>query len=135
MKKILVSIIAIGWLGFVFSCEKTEEKVSEVMKKELFDLHDKLMPETMKVEDMKAKLDSMKTGADSANIEAIKNQLDQANAGMMDWMHNFDISKLDSMANDQKIEYLKKQIDILKKVNEDTEASFKAYEDFTKNRS
>ena len=85
----------------------------------------------MQVADMKAKLDSMSTDADSANIAQIKSLLDKSSQGMMDWMHNFDLASLDSMSMEEKLVYLKEQIAILKKVDEETDSSFNEYEKFT----
>ncbi len=131
MKKLFSLAILLSISSLTISCEETKEKVSDVMKQELFELHDKLMPRTMQVADMKAKLDSMSTDADSANIAQIKSLLDKSSQGMMDWMHNFDLASLDSMSMEEKLVYLKEQIAILKKVDEETDSSFNEYEKFT----
>ncbi len=131
MKKLLSLAILLSISSLTISCDETKEKVSDVMKQELFELHDKLMPRTMQVADMKAKLDSMSTDADSANIAQIKSLLDKSSQGMMDWMHNFDLASLDSMSMEEKLVYLKEQIAILKKVDEETDSSFSEYEKFT----
>ncbi|MFM1913705.1 MAG: hypothetical protein RIR51_1548 [Bacteroidota bacterium] len=131
MKKLLSLAILLSISSLTISCDETKEKVSDVMKQELFELHDKIMPRTMQVADMKAKLDSMSTDADSANIAQIKSLLDKSSQGMMDWMHNFDLASLDSMSMEEKLVYLKEQIAILKKVNEETDSSFNEYEKFT----
>jgi DNA uptake protein ComE-like DNA-binding protein len=131
MKKLLSLAILLSISSLTISCDETKEKVSDVMKQELFELHDKIMPRTMQVADMKAKLDSMSTDADSANIAQIKSLLDKSSQGMMDWMHNFDLASLDSMSMEEKLVYLKEQIAILKKVDEETDSSFNEYEKFT----
>lgn len=134
MKKIigLFSLIIIVIMNS--SCQETKDKISEAMKQELFDLHDTIMPKSMKIEGMKAKLDSMSTDADSANIANIKALLDRSNSGMMEWMHQFDLQSLDSMELEEKIIYLKDQISLLKEVNQLTDSSFQLYEDFQANK-
>jgi len=86
--------LALCLIVFLFSACKTEPD-SKVVKKEVLNLHDKLMVDGGKVMSNKMRLDSvlksgkMKSPQDSINIADLITNLNQADERMMDWMHGF----------------------------------------------
>ncbi|NTE04626.1 hypothetical protein G6M26_30225 [Agrobacterium tumefaciens] len=79
---------------FLFNACKTEPD-SKAVKKEVLNLHDKLMIDGGKVMSNKMRLDSvlkygkMKSPEDTADLKALITRLNQADENMMDWMHAF----------------------------------------------
>jgi len=79
---------------FLFNACKTEPD-AKAIKKEVLNLHDKLMIDGGKVMSNKMRLDSvlksgkMKSPQDSLNIADLITNLNQADERMMDWMHGF----------------------------------------------
>lgn len=79
---------------FLFNACKTEPD-SKAVKKEVLNLHDKLMIDGGKVMSNKMRLDSvlksgkMKSPEDTADLKALITRLNQADENMMDWMHGF----------------------------------------------
>lgn len=79
---------------FLFSACKTEPD-SKAVKKEVLNIHDKLMMDGEKVVKNRMKLDSVvksgkvKSIEDSLKIADLVSRLNQADEKMMDWMHFF----------------------------------------------
>ncbi|MGO4875277.1 hypothetical protein ACEN2P_01640 [Pedobacter psychrotolerans] len=79
---------------FLFNACKTEPD-AKAIKKEVLNLHDKLMIDGGKVMSNKMRLDSilksgkMKSSQDSLNMADLITNLNQADERMMDWMHGF----------------------------------------------
>ena len=95
MKKIMKKIILInGLMVLLFSACKTEPN-SEAVKKEVLNIHDKLMIDGEKVVKNRMKIDSVlkndkiKSAGDSLKLVDLVNQLNKADEDMMDWMHLF----------------------------------------------
>ncbi|PWS33531.1 hypothetical protein DF947_02605 [Pedobacter paludis] len=79
---------------FLFSACKTEPD-AQAVKKEVLNIHDKLMMDGEKVVKNKMKLDSVlksdkiKLTDDSLKVADLIARLNKADEGMMDWMHFF----------------------------------------------
>ncbi|MBC6110396.1 hypothetical protein H7U22_08170 [Pedobacter sp. CCM 8938] len=92
MKKIIT--LAFCSIVFLFSACKTEPD-SKAVKKEVLNIHDKLMMDGEKVVKNKMKLDSVlksdqiKSTEDSLKVADLINRLNKADEDMMDWMHFF----------------------------------------------
>lgn len=92
MKKFI--IIQLGLTLLFFAACKTEPDANAV-KKEVLNIHDKLMMDGEKVVKNRIKLDSIlksgkiKSAEDSLKISNLNNQLNKADERMMDWMHFF----------------------------------------------
>ena len=92
MKKFI--IIQLGLALLFFAACKTEPDANAV-KKEVLNIHDKLMMDGEKVVKNRIKLDSIlksgkiKSAVDSLKMSTLINQLNKADERMMDWMHFF----------------------------------------------
>lgn len=94
MKK-KITIVASA-LILIFSACKTEPKANDI-KKEVLNIHDKLMIDGEKVIKNKMKLDTLllsdrvknATDSSSQKISAVIEKLNKADENMMDWMHFF----------------------------------------------
>ncbi|MFW0715545.1 hypothetical protein [Pedobacter sp. N23S346] len=92
MKKTIT--LGLCLIVFLFNACKTEPN-SKAVKKEVLNLHDKLMIDGGKVMSNKMKLDSVlksnkiKSPEEAAKITALISSLNKADEGMMDWMHLF----------------------------------------------
>jgi len=92
MKKFI--IIQLGLTLLFFAACKTEPDANAV-KKEVLNIHDKLMMDGEKVVKNRIKLDSIlksgkiKSAEDSLKMANLINQLNKADERMMDWMHFF----------------------------------------------
>lgn len=92
MKKFI--IIQLGLTLLFFAACKTELDANAV-KKEVLNIHDKLMMDGEKVVKNRIKLDSIlksgkiKSAEDSLKMANLINQLNKADERMMDWMHFF----------------------------------------------
>jgi hypothetical protein len=92
MKKFI--IIQLGLTLLFFAACKTEPDAN-VVKKEVLNIHDKLMMDGEKVVKNRIKLDSIlksgkiKSAEDSLKMANLINQLNKADERMMDWMHFF----------------------------------------------
>lgn len=79
---------------FLFSACKTEPD-AQAVKKEVLNIHDKLMMDGEKVVKNKMKLDSVlksdkiKSTDDSLKVADLSARLNKADESMMDWMHFF----------------------------------------------
>lgn len=85
--------ITIIFSVIILAC-KTEPD-SEAIKKEVLNIHDKLMIDGEKVIRNRMKLDTIliaertKSSPDTAKISILVNKLNKADENMMDWMHSF----------------------------------------------
>jgi len=91
MKKIIIGFCL---MVFLFSACKTEPD-AQAVKKEVLNIHDKLMMDGEKVVKNKMKLDSVlksdkiKSTDDSLKVADLSARLNKADESMMDWMHFF----------------------------------------------
>ena len=107
-------------------CEQAEEKLSQELNEQVMSLHDKLMPQTEQIVQLKGTLDSFSHGKDSTHVNRLIQSLDQADQSMMDWMHQFSVDSLEKLDVKAKVIYLGKQLNQLKQVESITDSSLSA---------
>jgi hypothetical protein len=115
MKKLTILGIL---LGLSFACQNAnpiEEEAaspeavasSEGIKKEVMDLHDKVMPEMTTMSKLQGKLQESSIGsADSINYMKAAQDLKFAKQAMMEWMRNFSGTYNDNMTEEEKVTFL-----------------------------
>jgi len=115
--------LALCLIVFLFSACKTEPD-SNAIKKEVLNLHDKLMVDGGKVMSNKMKLDSVlksnkiKSPQDSLNIADLITNLNQADERMMDWMHGFK-DDFNGKNEQEDLDYYKSEMVKVRKVEDD----------------
>jgi hypothetical protein len=110
----------------ILACSQAEEKISEELQEKVLALHDNLMPKTEEVVSLQAQLDSFSTGKDSVHVNKLKKALAKSDQAMMDWMHQFSMDSLGKMEVKSKIEYLGKQFNKLKELQQLTDSTLNA---------
>lgn len=125
MKKLIYPILSL--LLLASSCSPTESTAEKELKaeadsllKELMNIHDEVMPQTMVLENVKkkinARLDSIPL--DSIGLESIDNtvnSIDTAIIGMRNWMSGFERPD-DTVALRKVVDYYQSEIDKMQKV-------------------
>lgn len=129
-KFILIGAISWGLL----SCSNTEEKVYLTLNEQVLKMHDQLMPKTESLVSMEAKLVELEKGADSAHVKKLKIALKKADGAMMDWMHGYSLDSLEKMDIPTKISYLSQQLTILKSIQNQTDSTLKAAQEYVKKK-
>ncbi|MHA8065879.1 hypothetical protein V7S76_04255 [Aquirufa sp. ROCK2-A2] len=119
---ILLSIILVG----SNACQEAEQKAKEALNEQVMSLHDKLMPQTEEIIQLKSQLDSLSTGKDSTHVKNLITSLSKAENEMMNWMHHFSIDSLDKMEVKNQVLYLKSQFNQLKNVENITDSTLNA---------
>jgi len=115
-------------LGFclivlLFNACKTEPD-AKAIKKEVLNIHDKLMMDGGKVMTNKMKLDSVlksdkiKSLQDSLNVANLITSLNQADECMMDWMHGFK-DDFKGKTEQEDLAYYKSEMVKIRKVEDD----------------
>jgi hypothetical protein len=122
----LNKIFICGLLVGLFACSQAEERLSDELKTKVLGLHDELMPKMEEIVSLQAQLDSLSTGKDSVHANKLKKALAKSDQAMMDWMHQFSIDRLGKMDVKAKIEYLGKQYNQLKELQQHTDSSLNA---------
>lgn len=125
MKNKHISITALG-IFLVCACSPAEEKLSQELNEQVMSLHDKLMPQTEQIVQLKGTLDSLSHGKDSTHVKRLIQSLDKADQSMMDWMHQFSVDSLEKLDVKAKMLYLSKQLGQLKHVEAITDSSLSA---------
>ncbi len=136
-RTILAFCIAIS-LGY--ACNQSPD--SKVIRKEVLNIHDKLMIDGEKVIKNKIKLDSVlyspsvKSATDSIKIQALINRLNLADEKMMDWMHFFK-DDFRGKSEQENLAYFKSEMvkiraveDTYIKVTRESDSVLKAYHVF-----
>jgi hypothetical protein len=127
MKQIVLILIVF----FTFSCgSKVSEEQAEAAKKEVFRIHDEVMPLTMKIEDIQASVRKKyeKDASLKANGMAINASMQAATDSMYVWMGK--LSNMDAMEIDERVKFLEIQKVKGKEIQTATTASIKAAEAF-----
>ncbi len=117
---------------FILSCESGEQAnssknlkpVADSLLKEVMNIHDEIMPQTLVLEKLKKKIASR---LDSVEIDSVTglayentfNSIDTAIIGMRNWMYNFE-RPADSISMEDVVKYYQSQIDIMEKVKQQT---------------
>jgi hypothetical protein len=125
------SLLFLFSLLILNSCNQAEEKLSLELNDQVMQLHDQLMGKTEDVLKLKSRLDSLSNGRDSVNVHKIITSLNKADESMMDWMHHFSVDSLGKMDALNKINYLKKQLEVLKNLEKSTDSSVHAAKTYT----
>ncbi|MFD2287791.1 hypothetical protein GJU39_16320 [Pedobacter petrophilus] len=108
---------------FLFSACKTAPD-SKAVKKEVLNIHDKLMIDGGKVMSNKMKLDSVlksdkiKSPQDSAKVADLIMSLNKADERMMDWMHLFN-DEFKGKNEQEDLDYYKSEMVKIRKVEDD----------------
>jgi len=105
----------------------TATSANEALRQEVMKVHDEVMPKMEDIYNLKESLKNKIAAApDMAaekkqEIEAMIAQLDSADRGMFDWMHEMHENewKLDSLGEEQAREFLENEMEKIKKVRED----------------
>lgn len=105
---------------------ETEEVKDEVtaLKKEVMKVHDRSMAEMSTLTSLTRTLAKTGLGQDSTG-KATLYALKKSHNDMMDWMHNFKNPDEQDWTQEQKIEYLKSELQLISKVDEDTHMAIK----------
>lgn len=121
-------LLGLFFLGLIFTqgCSPAEEKLSQELNEQVMSLHDKLMPQTEQIVQLKGTLDSLSHGKDSTHVKRLIQSLDKADQSMMDWMHQFSVDSLEKLDVKAKVIYLGKQLGQLKHVEAITDSSLSA---------
>jgi len=86
----------------------TASASSESLKKEVMDLHDKVMPEMTAMSKLQSQLQAAAVGSpDSLMYKTAAQDLKFAKQGMMEWMRNFSGTFNDDMTEEEKVSFLK----------------------------
>ena len=138
MKNVLIALLGIL---LITSCTNKQKAAQDKLYQQVMDVHDELMPkmdDLMKLQkQIRAKIDSVKSSADSTNVdeisrlEAIRHDLENSQDAMMDWMHQFEPNFEDKVQEDA-MKYLKDQKDKIQKAGEMTNSAIKEAQDALK---
>ena len=115
MKKLLIAAISLALLG---SCGQDKAAIEQA-EKEVFAIHDEIMPQMGQLMEYKKTLSYEITALDSLlkikandslqkrkdNALAISSTLQEADKGMMDWMHGFN-ADYDKLSHEEIMKYL-----------------------------
>ena len=106
-------------LGLSFACQNAEPAkevdttseavaASEIIKKEVMDIHDKVMPEMTTMSKLQGKLQESSVGSQDSMIYMTAAQdLKFAKQAMMEWMRSFSGTYNDNMTEEEKVTFLK----------------------------
>jgi MFS superfamily sulfate permease-like transporter len=95
MKKLIIVILVLAPALVFINCQSTENKAQEDLKKEVFVIHDDVMPKTSEINRLQRKLRKLSKDIPSLDdstrqrISDVQLQLEKAHDGMMVWMNNF----------------------------------------------
>ncbi len=115
------------------ACQEAEQKIKEVLNEQVMNLHDKLMPQTEEIIQLKSQLDSLSTGKDSTHVHNLIQSLTIAENEMMNWMHHFSLDSLDKMDVKNQVKYLQSQYLQLKSVEKITDSTLYAAKKYISN--
>jgi hypothetical protein len=123
-------------LALLTSCGEDKTQV-EQLEKEVFAIHDEIMPKMGEIEDLKGELSTQLTTMDSllkskpdAELEKQKaaalqvtEALSDADKGMMDWMHDYKSEAVKTMSVPDATKYLNEEKTKIAAVRDQTLAS------------
>ena len=122
MKKLILILTVI-----VFSCQSSQESELGTLKDEVMSIHDEVMPKMGELRRVRKSLliqaDSL-VGIDSiasSKLTYLRDEIDNANEGMMQWMRNFEPEF--EGTNEEIKAYLEEQKIAVTKVKDDMNAS------------
>ncbi len=116
----IVSLLFILMSSILFSCQ-SEDKV-EKARKEVFAIHDEIMPEMGSLMKLKREtknkiqlLDSLGVNTDVSNLNTIIQELDEADEAMMKWMRKFK-NPTEETSETEALKYLEGELKKIKEV-------------------
>jgi hypothetical protein len=132
-------------LTIVFGCAEDRSAV-ENLEKEVFAIHDEVMPKMDDIMQLKSQLsnelsaiDSLTTISSNAVLLARKDSvlnlstaLEKADAGMMDWMHNYNGDSLQKLPVADAIKYLEAEKIKIESVKQQTLGTITKAQQFLK---
>lgn len=124
--KVVYTLIGVILLLGMNACQETEQKTKEVLNEQVMQLHDKLMPQTEEIIQLKSSLDSLSTGKDSTHVKNLIFSLTKAENEMMNWMHHFSLDSLEHLDVTNQVNYLQSQYKQLKSVETITDSTLNA---------
>jgi len=129
MKKLNYKIVSLVSLFFIIiiSCQ-SEDKVEKI-RKEVFAIHDEIMPEMGSLMGLKREiknkvhlLDSLGIDTDVDKLSAITQELDEADEAMMQWMRDFK-DPTEETSEVEALKYLEQELKNIKKVRDKFDSS------------
>lgn len=114
------------------SCSQSEDAAVKELNDSVMTLHDELMPKTEQIIQLKTSLDSLSKGPDSVHVKKLIQSLDKADSEMMNWMHQFSIDSLSSLDFKAKLLYLNEQLNKLRTVENLTDSTLHAANQYKK---
>lgn len=114
MKKIIITCLVLFQVVLFQNCQNPENARQEALKKEVFVIHDDVMPKTAEINRIQRKLRAVIKEDTTLDADSKKNitlallQLERAHDSMMVWMNNFKSpAKLrSSRSHEEILEYL-----------------------------
>jgi protein involved in sex pheromone biosynthesis len=104
--------------------QSTEEVRSEGLKREVMDLHDKVMPEMGPMSKLQGQLlQAAQNSPDSAQLQTAAADLKQAKAAMMQWMRNFSGQYSDELSEAEKVAFLEAEKSKMEEIDQETQAA------------
>ena len=127
MKKLKIAFLVLLLAGLFNSCQNVENQEQEILKKEIFVIHDDVMPKTSDINRLQRKIRSASKSktplapADQQKVNEVLAQLEKAHDGMMVWMNNFKSpAKLRSSRSHEEImQYLQDEKTAIERVRDD----------------
>lgn len=95
MKKLFIAILVLAPTFVFVNCNSAENEAQEDLKKEIFVIHDDVMPKTSEINRLQRKIRKLTKDNPSLDdstrlkISDVQIQLEKAHDGMMVWMNNF----------------------------------------------
>lgn len=120
-------------LSFSIACQNnapseevsnTTDASSESLKKEVMDLHDKVMPEMTPMSKLQGQLQEASFGSeDSITYMTAAQDLKFAKQAMMEWMRNFSSTFNDNMSEEEKVKFLESEKEKMLRIDSITQAA------------
>lgn len=128
MKK-YIAIFVLSLPLLLSSCDSPKAK-EEALAKQVLELHDEVMPKMQDMMRLRKELKKQKSTLDStslenATIDTLILNLENADKGMMDWMHNYNGGQ-NLYTHEEVMNYLEAEKEKMAKVKIDTDKSMEA---------
>ena len=120
--KSLTIFIALSLFFLANSCSNAAFEKEEALRDEVFAIHDAVMPRMSEIVKLKGQLKELQADSIKAlEANAMTNQLEKAEDGMMDWMNQFtQLEKLrETKKHDEIVAYLETEKLRIAKVRDD----------------
>jgi chromosome segregation ATPase len=131
---IVKGLVALFLLVALVSCENKTEKEIEEIDKVLREGHDKVMPQSMKIGNIKKELlSSVETASDSLKNQAndLAQKLQKSEDEMYTWMEDYGKALNEVQDKEEKLKIYKSLKEQIEKIKKETEESIDAAKKFT----